>query len=236
VEEIIDSSAEIISTVLQGADLIFTRYPHVAVQALATIPRAIPVMYAQDLPPLTPPYLVPSQRSANSYHVDECRCQYFFDDRDDQWGGRVDGCVIRHAAPVGRACYCERLTHPLRGTPLKECRGHAMLCPDTSNIYCADPDVTLSSCRFAGGDCGGYNYWSGNWECECAYKRGGCVISRPAPANGACKCFLKGPLNCDATVTFCKDMQSDQCVKPDTSLASCLASGPGGNCNGYVAK
>jgi hypothetical protein len=232
VMEILDSPDEVIRATQLGADLVFTRKPNVVVKALRSIDRSVPKIPGQDLPPMTPAYLLASQRSAGGFHPDECKCTYFYDDRDDKDGGRVDGCAIVVAPPPGRACYCERVRS--HNSLLNVCKGRVILCPKLKSVYCHEPDTAISTCEFGGGDCLGYNYWAGHGNCACSYRRGGCVISKPAPAHGACKCVLKGPLMCDGIVTFCKNPASDQCIKPDTSLSACLGGGAYSNCNGYV--
>ena len=71
--------------------------------------------------------------------------------------------------------------------------------------------------------------------CRCEYRgrQGGCAITEAAPANLACKCAKHGLVisSCKGKVVSCKDGESRQCIKPDTSIYSCIQGG--GNCKGY---
>ena len=67
--------------------------------------------------------------------------------------------------------------------------------------------------------------------CDCDHGRGGCAISRKAPAGWACRCAVTLPLTCAGSVVVCKDPQSPACVAPGVQRASCEQGG--GNCGGY---
>ena len=70
------------------------------------------------------------------------------------------------------------------------------------------------------------------WECDCNYHPGGCIISKMAPPNFACKCSYNILWRCTGETVACVDSGDKWCKKPDASKASCEFGG--GECSGYV--
>jgi glycerophosphoryl diester phosphodiesterase len=71
----------------------------------------------------------------------------------------------------------------------------------------------------------------GRCGCDCDYHPGGCAVSKPAPANSACKCSYKGAWTCGGSVVRCSNPSSPLCRSPDASVAACILGG--GDCDGY---
>ena len=100
-------------------------------------------------------------------------------------------------------------------------------CHNPTSRHCTRPNKSIQSCVQGGGDCGGYK--TGSYDCK--YRPGGCSISRPAPANHACKCVYKVFWRCGGEVTNCRNGGSRFCTRPDTSVHSCFQGQ--GDCQGY---
>ena len=140
-----------------------------------------------------------------------------------------DGCVITKSAPEQSACKCT-LTYG-------ECAGKVVGCKDVSSAQCSAPDNSLESCFQGLGDCKGYS--NNLHTCECAYKKDGCRVSKPAKYGKACRC-TKDDANksCEGEVVDCRQPESHYCtgssssdLTVSTSLQSCLQGG--GDCGGY---
>ena len=68
----------------------------------------------------------------------DCDCEF-----------RNRGCVIKSSAHAKLACKCELSLNAL-------CSGKVVLCRDSQDPKCLEPDVSLDSCLQGGGNCGGY--------------------------------------------------------------------------------
>ncbi|XP_074660629.1 dermonecrotic toxin LarSicTox-alphaVII1-like [Tubulanus polymorphus] len=152
---------------------------------------------------------IPSAVALRPTPTHTCDCDY-------HWGG----CAISRQAPPNMACKCV-----YRG--LWSCRGHLAHCTDPNSPFCKTPSKTIYSCIQGGGDCDGYS----RHACDCDYRNGGCVISKPPHSTMACKCFKKGLWTCKGSVTTCKDRSSRFCQQPDKYRETCIQGG--GNCAGY---
>jgi len=130
------------------------------------------------------------------------------------------GCTVVEIAPTGLACKCE-----YKG--LWTCGGKVVKCIHPNSRYCLTPDKSIHSCTEGGGDCDGYS----THKCDCSYSAGGCKISKIVSPNLACKCRYQGFFTCAGEVVKCKEPKSKQCLKPDTSVESCVQGG--GDCAGY---
>ena len=110
------------------------------------------------------------------------------------------------------------------------CAGTLVNCLDNAAEKCKNPDMSIASCVQGGGSCGAYED-----TCDCEWVKEGCVISKPSPAQTACKCHKDSSWNaaygCYGEIVTCGVPHSDSCEKPDMSLDSCLQGG--GNCRGY---
>lgn len=141
--------------------------------------------------------------------VPSCDCNY-----------SPGGCRISRAVQAGWACKCE-----YKGA--WTCGGTPVVCQDPGSAACQRPSDSFESCLQGRGDCQGYK----DVKCDCDYRKGGCIISRPAPPNAACKCIYKGAWTCGGAIVPCRDWNSQACRAPSGDKASCLEGG--GDCGGY---
>ena len=70
-----------------------------------------------------------------------------------------------------------------------------------------------------------------NPKCDCDYSKGGCVISKEAPPNTACRCTYHPLYRCSGDVIMCKDRKSWHCKRPGKTIQDCVEGG--GNCDGH---
>ncbi|GLC58316.1 hypothetical protein PLESTB_001345600 [Pleodorina starrii] len=96
------------------------------------------------------------------------------------------------------------------------------------------PATPVCSGALSGGGVWGGDYCSG---CDCNYvnkglfKRSGCAISEPPPANTACKCIYRGAWTCGGEVVPCSDSTSPFCKSPGYDKNTCQQGR--GDCDGY---
>ena len=148
--------------------------------------------------------------NCNGYTSSKCECDF-----------KSGGCLIRKASSTNNtACKCT-VTTPFT------CKGEVVKCLNTTSMYCQFPDDSYHSCFQGNGNCAGYTSTS----CECKYTKGGCIISKPAPHNAACRCVYNIIGTCRGELSRCCDPSNKLCLNPDISKSSCLLGG--GNCGGY---
>jgi hypothetical protein len=71
--------------------------------------------------------------------------------------------------------------------------------------------------------------------CDCNYHSGGCTIARPPPPGKACRCYMtEAPYTCGGRLNTCRNPQSQYCLRPDTSIGSCVQGN--GDCGGYAQQ
>ena len=153
--------------------------------------------------------------NATQAEVPTCKCDYY---------GYYDGCMITKAAPSGLACKCSYLGWTSTG---RTCKGELVKCYNEGAFSCVYPSTGIASCLQGGGNCAGYAAES----CDCDHHSGGCIISKAAPRETACKCKNKGINTCGAILILCPNIYPAACTNPDTSYESCVFGG--GNCKGY---
>lgn len=141
-----------------------------------------------------------------------CDCEY-----------RLGGCTVYDPAPPGYACKCSY-------DEFWMCSGTITGCRDPHSEHCSTPDTSIFSCLQGKGDCGGYT----DYTCECSYGSGGCTITKPAPPGTACQCAYEGAWTCSGTIVTCKNDDAEDCIKPSTSIGSCVQGG--GECGAYTDK
>lgn len=149
---------------------------------------------------------------------------------------RSAGCILTDLPPKGIACYCDRYT--LAGIVGFACTGTDVICSQPLSSPCLDPSANIATCLQGRGNCDGYTD-----TCSCIPSvtilppAVACKISVASPPNTACRCQLSLTSNssqspdavqlgtCQGTIVTCKDPLSPQCLKPDTSEASCIQGG-----------
>ena len=139
---------------------------------------------------------------------DTCDCNY-----------GSGGCIIVKPARPNAACRC-------RYKGLWACGGEMVSCVNKDSHHCRSPDKSIQSCVEGNGDCGAYKD-----HCDCSYRSGGCVITKPPPSGTACKCKDVGVWTCKADQVPCRRYHDKYCQSPDTSKATCIFGG--GECGGY---
>lgn len=145
--------------------------------------------------------------NCDGYKDKTCNCDY-----------SPGGCKIKQPAQPGYACQCAY-------AGAWTCHGYTVNCADPNHPKCKSPDTTAQACAQGKGDCGAYS------SCDCEYRKGGCHVTKAAPANHACQCWYKGGWTCAGQVTLCINPDSPHCVRPDTFLQSCVQGK--GDCGAY---